>query len=91
MNINLLDIDNLIQDFIKNYNKGLSCIHNNYIKGDNLSFNAFVQELMDELKTGCITFVNNNSDLDGLGSYLFYIANSFAKKHKSENIFSQTW
>lgn len=80
--LNLLDIDSLIQDFLVRYSKGLSTLHriNNH-DSDELSLFAFISELTDELRTGCVTFINNHDNLEGLDPYLFYIANSFAKQN----------
>jgi hypothetical protein len=79
--INLQDIDNLVLTFINNYYKSISHLHNkHFLYSDQLSINAFIEEIKDDLKTGCITFVNKNEELEGLDSYLFYIVNSCCKK-----------
>ncbi len=78
--LNLSDIDVLVQDFLERYNQGLSTIHRiSSSINDILSFNAFIEELSDELRTGCVTYVNNHDSIDGLDSYLFYISNAFSK------------
>jgi len=85
--LNLLDADLLIQDFINRYNKGLRTLHRiNNSDTDELSLLAFISELTDTLRTGCVTFINNHDDLDGLDSYLFYIANHFAKQNATKQI-----
>lgn len=78
---NLLGIDYLIDDFLKRHEKGIQTIHRVYRHNtDPLEIRAFVAELMDELKTGCVSFLNKGSPLDELDPYLFYIVNAFAKK-----------
>lgn len=79
--INIVDITNFIDNFIIKYNNGIKNIYYTYNKtGDKLSFQAFVEELKNELYTGSITFVNNHDSLDGIDSYLFYIVNIYAKR-----------
>lgn len=79
--LNLMDIDSLIEDFIKEHEQGLVTLHRIYFNSDDaLSLAAMKAELKDELRTGCVTFINNNSPLDELNNYLFYIANAFCKK-----------
>ena len=81
MEINLLDIDEIINKFVENYHKGIVSIHrNNFNNSDNLSVKAFIEEIKEDLKTGCITFINKNNSLDELYPYLFYIVNSCCKK-----------
>jgi hypothetical protein len=79
---NLYEIDVLIESFLKDHQSGISTIHKIYLNSaDKLSLKAFSVELMDELRTGCVTFLNNNSSsIEELNSYLFYIVNAFAKK-----------
>ena len=78
---NLYEIDVLIENFLKDHQSGISTIHKIYLNNsDNLSMKAFTAELMDELRTACVTFLNKNSSVEDLNSYLFYVVNSFAKK-----------
>jgi len=79
--LNLSDIDAIVQDFLERYDRGLSTLHrvsNPY--ATNLSFDAFISELIGKLRSGCVTFVNNNNSTEGVDSYLFYISNTFAKQ-----------
>jgi ribosomal protein L37AE/L43A/DNA-directed RNA polymerase subunit RPC12/RpoP len=79
---NLLDVDNLVSNFIKDNESGINTLHKvHYKTNDPLSLRALCMELESELKTGCVTFINKNSSIDELGSYLFYIANAFCKKN----------
>jgi len=78
--ITISDIDALVSDFISEYYSGINTIHRQYFDiHDELAVGAFIKEIEEELKNGCISFVNNNSSLDGLNSYLFYITNINAK------------
>lgn len=86
IDLNLLDIESIVTSFIEEHKAGLTTLHKihnpNY---DNLSYLSFITELTEELRIGCVTFVNNHDDLEGLDPYLFYIANAFAKQ-KSSNV-----
>jgi hypothetical protein len=78
---NLLEIDELIDNFLQEHQAGISTIHRTYYHTDNqLSLHAFIAELMDELRTGCVTFFNKGLPQEEINSYLFYIVNAFAKK-----------
>lgn len=79
---NLLDIDRLVQEFFKNHEQGIATLHRIYFKNNNqISLRALHAELEEEIKNGCVTFVNKGSDLSEIDNYLFYIANAFCKKH----------
>jgi len=78
---NLLEIDTLIESFIQNHQAGISMLHRVYFKNSHeLSLQALIAELMDELRTGCVTFINKEYPMEELNSYLFYIVNAFCKK-----------
>ena len=81
---NLLDqseIENKIDDFFIHYANGLKTIYSTYFSSvSSLSIAAFNEELREELRDGCFTFINNKYPKNELNNYLFYIANSFAKK-----------
>jgi hypothetical protein len=78
---NLLEVDNLIDSFLKKHEQGIATLHRIYFhNSDQLSIRALVAELMDELRTGCVTFLNKDSSMEELDAYLFYIVNDFAKK-----------
>src|ERR1700683_2540066 len=81
---NLLDVDYLVQQFLTEREQSIRTLHRVYFKNDNqLSFRVLIQELAEELRTGCITFLNKDresSPLDELPPYLFYIANAHCKK-----------
>lgn len=78
---NLMDIDSLIQQFLIKCSAGVHTIHNHFFDNNNsVSVRAFIAELTDELRTGCVTFFNKGYDIEELDSYLFYIVNATAKK-----------
>lgn len=78
---NLLDIDELASSFLKEHKNGIITLHKIYFKTDShISLRALIAELQEEIKDGCVTFINKGSDLDELDNYLFYIANAFCKK-----------
>jgi Zn finger protein HypA/HybF involved in hydrogenase expression len=78
---NLLDIDTLIENFLTKSAQGIRTIHRVYFKNtDELSIRALVTELMDELRTGAVTFFNKGSPVEELDSYLFYIVNAYCKQ-----------
>jgi hypothetical protein len=82
--ISLLDVDSIIRDFYVRHDQGIVTIHRTYLySSDPLSIRAFKEELADELRTGCVTFLNKNDSLEELDLYLFYIANDFGKKKAS--------
>lgn len=79
--IGISDIDVLVSDFVEEYRDGISSIHRfHFPNHDTLALNAFIAEISDELKSGCISYINNHDSLDSLNSYLFYIVNVNAKK-----------
>ena len=81
MTINLLDIDSLVEKFIETHEQGIVTMHQRYFDSNNqVSIRALTTELFDELKVGCISFVNKNYPLEELDTYLFYVANAFCKK-----------
>lgn len=78
---NLMDVDVLVQRFLKEREQGINTLHRIYFHNNNqLSLRALNEELTEELRTGCTTFLNKDSPLDELGAYLFYIANTYCKK-----------
>ena len=84
--LNLSDVDILVKDFLSTYDKGIRTIYKVHCPGsDQLALSSFIADIMDELRTGCVTFINNNDVLDGLYSYLFYIVNARAKKVAHQN------
>lgn len=92
--LNLLDIDSLVEDFLREREQGIATLHRIHFKSDNeVSLRALKEELKEELRTGCVTFVNNGSPMDEINDYLFYIVNASCKKltassvkHKAEYI-----
>jgi hypothetical protein len=78
---NLMDVDSLVKSFIEERGQSIATLHRVHFKSnDQISLRALKEELLEELKTGCVTFVNKGSPMDELAGYLFYIANSFCKK-----------
>ena len=79
--LNLMDVDSLVEEFIKEREQGIATLHRMYFKGgDQLSLRALKEELVEELRTGCVTFINKEAPMEELNNYLFYIVNSFCKK-----------
>jgi hypothetical protein len=78
---NLMDVDELVEQFLQERSQGLATLHRVYFHHDNqLSLRAFKEEIKEELRTGCVCFLNNSSPIDELNDYLFYIANAYCKK-----------
>lgn len=92
--LNLMDVDSLVEDFLREREQGIATLYRIHFKnGNQLSFRALVEELKDELRTGCVTFINNDSPIEEINDYLFYIVNACCKKlaipdvkHKAEYI-----
>src|SRR5580698_3668409 len=79
--LNLMDVDFLVEEFIKKHEQGITTLHRIFFKNDSqLSLRALKEELIEELRTGCVSFINKNSPMEEMDSYLFYIANAFCKK-----------
>jgi len=79
---NLIEIDKSINIFIEKYNSGIKTIYRSYHKNFNdVEFKAFIQSLLDELRTGYVSFINNSHDIEGINDYLFYIINSYCKNN----------
>jgi len=78
---NLIEVDALVEDFLQQHAQGIATMHRIYFQTSNqVSLQALTAELTDELRTGCVTFLNKDEGLEGLNPYLFYIANAFCKK-----------
>src|SRR5271165_5276495 len=79
--LNLMDVDLLVKQFIQEREQGIATLHRVYFKNnDQLSLRALKEEIIEELRTGCVTFLNKNYPMDELGDYLFYIVNAYCKK-----------
>jgi hypothetical protein len=79
--INLIDVDLLVENFIKEREQGIATLHRVYFHNDNqLSLRALKEDVIDELRTGCVSFINKGSPIEELHNYLFYITNAFCKK-----------
>lgn len=82
---NLFEIDSYIEEFLQTNEKGIKTLHNIYFhNNDKLSISALIAELMDELRTGCVSFFNKQSPIEELNSYLFYIVNAVCKKKATQ-------
>lgn len=78
---NLLDVDTLVNQFLDEHKQGIATVHRTHFHNDNpVSIQAMIAEVMDELKTGCVSFLNKEDLQQDLGSYLFYIVNAFCQK-----------
>jgi hypothetical protein len=83
---NLIEVDNLVDDFLQRNSQGIITVHRIYFKSeDSISLRALLEELKDELRTGCVTFINKNHPMSGLDAYLFYIVNDSCKKKAAPN------
>jgi hypothetical protein len=79
--LNLIDVDGMVEQFLQTNDASLKNIHRMYFKMiSQLSFNALIEALKDELRTGCVAFINKNYPMEELDSYLFYIVNAFCRK-----------
>lgn len=79
--LNLMDVDSLVDAFIQGHEQGIATLHRMYFKsGNQLSLRALKEALVEELRTGCVTFINKGSPLDELDNYLFYIVNDYCKR-----------
>lgn len=89
--MNLLDIDSLVKDFLEKHEQGIRTLHRVHFHNDNeLSIRSLTEELKDELRTGCVTFINKEYPLEELNPYLFYIVNDFAKKRATPIVSKKT-
>jgi len=78
---NLLDVDTLVNQFLDEHKQGIITVHRTHFHNENpVSIQAIIAEVMDELRTGCVTFLNKEDPQQDLGSYLFYIVNAFCQK-----------
>lgn len=82
--LNLVDVDSMVEEFISSSHSSLVTLHQMYFKtGNQLSLHALIELLKNELRTGCVTFINKGAPLDELKPYLFYITNAFCRKVSS--------
>lgn len=92
--LNLMDVDSLVEEFLKEREHGITTLYRIHFRdGSQIAVRALKEELKEELRTGVVTFINNGSSLDELHDYLFYIVNAVCKKlakpsvkHKTEYI-----
>lgn len=79
--LNLLDVESLVDKFLEERQAGISSLHRIYFKTSNtVSLQALTAELKEELKSGCVTFINKNYSMEELDTYLFYIVNAYCKR-----------
>lgn len=87
----LLDVDTLVEKFLIEHNQGINTIHRiTFHTDDQLSLKALKEELIDELRTGVVTFWNKYENLEEINPYLFYIVNAFCKKKAAPYIKRKT-
>lgn len=92
--INLVDVDSLVDMFLKEREHGITTLYRIHFKdGNQVAIRALKEELKDELRTGVVSFINNGSPMEEINDYLFYIVNATCKKlarpsvkHKAEYI-----
>lgn len=90
-NFNLLDVDSLLENFLESNAQGIATVHRYFFHDESeVSLRAWIAELMDELRTGCVTFLNKGSPIEELNSYLFYIVNAFGKKSCAPQVKKKT-
>jgi hypothetical protein len=78
---NLFDVDALVEKFLLDHSQGISTIHSmNFHTNNSISLQALKAELVDELRSGVVTFWNKYESLEEIDRYLFYIVNDFCKK-----------
>lgn len=88
---NLLEVDTFIESFLENNNQGIVTLHRTHLHNDDeLSIRACIVEMLDELKTGCVTFLNKEYPIEEINAYLFYIANDFFKKRAAQQVKKST-
>ena len=89
--LNMMDVERLVEDFLKRNETGINTLHRIFFKSNNqVSLKALIASLSDELKDGCVTFLNKHSSLDELDPYLFYIVNSFCKRTAQPKVKKKT-
>lgn len=78
---NILDVELLVQQFLKTNNQGIHNIYNLFLKNsDILPFNSFIIEIVEELKKESLIFLSKkDSNIEDLNHYLLYIVNDFCK------------
>jgi hypothetical protein len=94
MSLNLMDVDDLVEEFLQEREHGINTLYRIHFRdGSQVGMRALKEELRDELRTGTVTFINNGSPPDEINDYLFYIVNAVYKKlakpstkHKAEYI-----
>lgn len=85
--LNLMDVDSLVQKFLEEREQTVATLHRIYFKsGNQVSLRALKESLIDELRTGCVTFINKEAPLEELGAYLIYIVNAYCKKSAKPEI-----
>lgn len=88
--LNLMDVDILVNKFLQERQQGINSLHRIYYKNNNeVSLKSLQEELKEELKTGCSTFLNKNFPLEEINDYLFYIVNDYCKKNSRINFKSK--
>lgn len=89
--LNLIDVDILIDTFILERQQGIATLHRIFYKNSNqISLRSLIEELREELRTGCVAFINKNFPQNELHNYLFYIVNSFCKKNAKQEAKKKT-
>lgn len=79
--VSLIDVDALIESFIKDNATSINSLHKIYYQNDNpVSLQALKEGVKEDLRTGCVSFINKGSPIEELNNYLFYIVNAFCKK-----------
>lgn len=77
----LMDVDSLVKEFLVIREQSIITLHRMHFKTDNqISLLSLKEELIEELRTGCVTFINKNSPIEELNAYLLYIVNAYCKK-----------
>jgi hypothetical protein len=90
-NLNLFDVDVLVDTFISNKKQSFVTLHRIWFKNDNqVSLAAVTESIKNDLRTGCVSFINKNYDMNELDSYLIYIVNASFKSLAKPKIKKKT-
>jgi ferredoxin-like protein FixX len=85
--LNMLDVDVIVDKFLADSQQGISYLHKTFFHTDsNVSLQALILSLRDEVRSGVVTYINKNEDIDEIYPYLFYIVNAYCKKNSIQKI-----
>lgn len=88
--MNNFDVNSIVENFILKNRNGIATLLKSNNNSDSLYINSQIAELSEELKSGCISLINNNKSLSDLDKYFYGIAVNFKKKSNTSNIKNKT-